>query len=27
LKKAFGTNIDLDLPIVLDNNDYCIYQL
>jgi hypothetical protein len=26
LKKAFGTNIDLDLPIVLDNNDYCIYQ-
>ena len=26
LKRSFGTNITLDFPVILDNQDYCIYQ-
>ena len=26
LKRSFGSNIILDLPIILENKDYCIYQ-
>ncbi len=27
LKKTFGTNINLAFPVVLENEDYCIYKL
>lgn len=27
LKNSFGTNLKLELPIVLDNTNYCVYKL